>query len=275
MELFPIGFEDLIRESEAIYRAAYEEYKPSKVFALFSGGDDSLSSTLFASKQEGFTGCIHINTGTGIRQTSEYVRETCSKMRWPLVELHPTEKSYEEFVLEHGFPGPAAHRYCYIWLKEKPLRWFVANVAKNSTHDRVMLITGVRLQESTRRMGHVEKVMREGSRVWTAPLLYWSKLDCLRWIASQGVARNPVAELLHGSKECNCGAYANNETSNELEEIRLWYPETAGQIDALQVKAKAAGVHCKWGVKPPEEPHTLTDLDMPLLMCQGCGPEAA
>lgn len=168
--LFPQNsLDELLAESEAIYRAAIDEYKPSKVFALFSGGDDSLAATIFASRQEGFSGVVHINTGIGIKEANRFVRRTCSEQKWPLIELHPTDKTYRDFVLEFGFPGPAAHKYCYIWLKERPLQWFIANVAKNTHRDKVALITGVRLQESTRRMGYVQKIQTQGSRLWVAP----------------------------------------------------------------------------------------------------------
>lgn len=265
------SLDELLEESYGILDAAITEHKPSKVFAMFSGGDDSLTAALVASRHPAFTGCLHINTGIGIKETNEYVRETCQRQRWPLIELHPTEKSYEEFVLERGFPGPGAHKYCYVWLKERPLNWFISNVAKNATHDRVMLATGVRLQESIRRMGNVSKVHREGVKVWCAPVLYWSKRNCLDFIGRERLPRNPVVELLHMSGECKCGAFADDERTNELGETRLFYPYFGERIDRLQAQAKEAGVHCRWGVRPPEEKKVLTDEDLPLLtMCQQC-----
>ena len=265
------SLDELLTESDSILSEAINKYSPSKIFACFSGGDDSLTTALVASRHPQFTGCIHINTGIGIPATNEYVRKTCHQRGWPLVELHPTDKSYEEFVLEHGFPGPAAHRYCYVWLKERALNWFVSNIAKNSTHDRVMLVTGVRLQESRRRMGSVQKIQRQGCKVWVAPILYWSKRDCLNFIEREGATRNEVVELLHMSGECLCGAFANNDKSNELGQVKLWFPKMAARIEALQVKAKEAGVHCKWGEAPPEERRALTDEDFPLFsMCQRC-----
>ena len=65
-------------------------------------------------------------------------------------------------TLEYGFPGPAAHRYMYIWLKERSLRE-VSLEAQDGQNRRVMLITGVCSSESQRRMGHVEPVQRDGN----------------------------------------------------------------------------------------------------------------
>ena len=42
------------------------------------------------------------------------------------------------------------------------------------------------------------------------------------------------------SGECLCGAFAKPD---ELEEIRLWFPEVAAQIDELQRDVRAAGHH--------------------------------
>lgn len=272
MNLLPEkNLDELLAESDAILAAAVEEHNPSKIFACFSGGDDSLTTALVASRHPRFTGCIHINTGIGIPETNAFVRRSCHERGWPLVELHPTDKTYEEFVLEHGFPGPAAHRYCYVWLKERALNWFVSNVAKDSTHDRVMLVTGVRLQESRRRMGSVEKVQRQGCKVWVAPVLYWSKKNCLDFIAREGAARNEVVRLLHMSGECLCGAFANNDKTNELGEVGVWFPEVRARIERLQEQARERGVHCKWGEAPPEAKRELAEEDLPLFsMCQRC-----
>lgn len=273
LSLYPTTWEEKIAESETIYREALAEYKPSKVFALFSGGDDSLTASIFASRQEGFTGVVHINTGIGIKEANRFVRQTCSEQKWPLIELHPTDKTYRDFVLEYGFPGPAAHKYCYVWLKERPLNFFVSNVAKDFKTDRILLITGVRKQESTVRMGRVQKVQRDKCKVWVAPLLYWSKMDCRKYITEAGVRRSPVVEYLHRSGECNCGAYANNDKTNELEEMRMFFPEAAAQIDALQIEATAKGVHDKWGVAPPKV--NVPAGEMPLMMlCQSCEAQA-
>lgn len=272
MSLLPEkSLDELLAESDEILSEAVREYSPSKIFACFSGGDDSLTTALVASRHPQFTGCIHINTGIGIPETNAFVRRSCHERGWPLVELHPTEKTYEEFVLEHGFPGPAAHRYCYVWLKERALNWFVSNVAKNSTHDRVMLVTGVRLQESRRRMGSVQKVQQQGCKVWVAPVLYWSKCDCLNFIEREGATRNEVVELLHMSGECLCGAFANNDKSNELGEIALFFPEVAKRLRGLEEQARAKGVHYKWGESPPDARRALTEDDFPLFsMCQQC-----
>lgn len=84
--------------------------RPSSIFALFSGGHDSLCSTALAAKHPSFTAAVHINTGIGIAATREFVRETCAERGWPLIEMHPDAKTYRDLVIEKGMPGgPKAH----------------------------------------------------------------------------------------------------------------------------------------------------------------------
>ena len=77
---------------------AVNEYQPVATYALFSGGHDSLTSTAIAARHATFAAAVHINTGIGIEQTREFVRETCRANGWPLIELH-SEKRYEDWVL--------------------------------------------------------------------------------------------------------------------------------------------------------------------------------
>ena len=53
------------------------------VYAMFSGGDDSLTAALVTARTKRFTGCVHLDTGIGIPETQEFVIETCRRMGWP------------------------------------------------------------------------------------------------------------------------------------------------------------------------------------------------
>lgn len=103
--------------------AAIREHHPVRVFALFSGGHDSLTSTHIASRHPAFSGAVHLNTGIGIEDTRRFVRETCARNNWPLLEYHPQGDSYEKLVLEKGLPdGPRSHSR-YLWhLKMRSIR---------------------------------------------------------------------------------------------------------------------------------------------------------
>ncbi len=231
---------------------AVERFNPSHVFALFSGGHDSLTSTAIAAHHPRFSAAVHINTGIGIEETREFVREACRREGWPLIEMHPDQWTYDQLVMQRGgFPsGPKSHSTMYYFLKQRQVRRLVRE-HKTGIHDRILLVTGIRIDESTRRMGAGLSipVRREGGQVWVNPILDWSARDCSDFIEETGLARNPVSDLLHRSGECLCGAFAR---ANEIREIELWFPRTASRIHELEGRAAAAGLKsCVWASRVP------------------------
>jgi 3'-phosphoadenosine 5'-phosphosulfate sulfotransferase (PAPS reductase)/FAD synthetase len=250
---------------------AQAEYKPVVTWALLSGGDGSLAATHWA-MEHGADGVFHIDTGIGVKERNgldvqEFVRETCKAYGWPLRIENPPEITYEEMVLAHGFPGPGAHLYPYVWLKDRAIAKLVRE-SKHKRNDRVGLSTGVRNGDSARRMGYSQPVMKVDARVWIAPLFHWNKLDLYDYIKEQGIKRSPIAELVGMSGECWCGAFAE---PNELEaKIRPNFPCLYRQITDLQAKAKLAGVHAKWGVRPPKK-KDKRQIEMPFMpLCVNC-----
>jgi 3'-phosphoadenosine 5'-phosphosulfate sulfotransferase (PAPS reductase)/FAD synthetase len=128
--------------------------------------------------------------------------------------------------------GPKAHNTTYYWLKQRQVRRLVRE-HKRGRHGRVGLVTGIRVSESERRMAAVMSVPvhRVGAQVWINPILDWTAADVSRFIASVGLKRNRVVDLLHRSGECLCGALAHH---SEMREIELWYPETAAVLHAYE-----------------------------------------
>ncbi len=213
--------------------AAIREHDPSHVFALFSGGHDSLCSTALAAKHPRFTAAVHINTGVGIEDTRAFVRDTCKERGWPLIEMHPDAKTYRDLVIEKGMPGgPKAHNTMYYWLKQRQVRRLVKE-HKQGRHGRVVLVTGIRTAESERRMASVmaQPVHRIGAQVWLNPILTWSKRDCHDFMEAEGLPRNEVVDLLHRSGECLCGALAH---AREMRDIEQWFPEEAATLHGYE-----------------------------------------
>jgi 3'-phosphoadenosine 5'-phosphosulfate sulfotransferase (PAPS reductase)/FAD synthetase len=248
--------------------AALEGENPVEMFGLFSGGHDSLCSTHLAAQHPRFTGVIHINTGIGIEETREFVREVCAERSWKLFELH-SDVVYEDLVLNRGgFPGgPKAHNSMYWFLKEKPLRAFVQS-RKQERRDRIGLVTGIRRQESERRMAAdmAKPVYRTGAYLWLNPILNWSVQDKARYMARHGLPRNEVSDLLHRSGECLCGALARRE---ELKDIVAWYPEVGQRILDLEQRCKEAGLSDRfWASRRPVSPDQGELFAQP--MCVGC-----
>lgn len=235
-------------------------------FALFSGGHDSLCATHYAISHGLANEVVHVNTGIGVEQTRVFVRDTCAAHGWPLNELHPSV-GYEEIVLTWGFPGPAGHALCYQRLKERPLAAFARERKPKRGHP-LVYVTGIRSQESVRRMRHVEEFQPAPKQGWSwhAPIFNWSKADCNAYIDEHGLRRNEVVDVLHMSGECLCGAFAR---PGERDELRQWYPDTFARIVALEEKVRAAGlVASTWGQRPPNVNPFQMRFDG--MLCVGC-----
>lgn len=247
-----------------IIQQAIAEHDPVRIFAMFSGGNDSIVSTHLA-MANGAHESVLVNTGIGIQQSREHWFGVCCQQQWTCRMLFPPDRTYREFVLKYGFPGPAAHRYAYSWLKERAIRKLVRE-SKREAKDRVMLITGVRRSESLRRMGYVEPIVRQGATVWVAPCYDMDTKQRDAYMETHGLPRNPVTDLLHISGECMCGSFAGKYERKELE---LWYPAFVREvIEPLEKEAREAGVHSEWGVRPPRDVLMATLPFMP--MCASC-----
>jgi 3'-phosphoadenosine 5'-phosphosulfate sulfotransferase (PAPS reductase)/FAD synthetase len=248
------------------------EHEPVKIYALFSGGDDSLASTHFA-MEHGAHEVAHISTGIGVDEKPglsviEFVSETCKKYGWPWRPWKPPELSYKEMVLKFGFPGPGAHAYPYSWLKERCVRAMVRE-AKHKWKDRIGLCTGVRVSESARRMGYVEPIIRVGAQVWIAPFFDRDKIFVLEYLKYHRIERSPVVRLIGMSGECFCGAFAKpKEFENK---IKPNFPLLAEKIECLQRQARELGVRdWKWGIRPRRNPKNYDLPFMPLYVnCHG------
>jgi 3'-phosphoadenosine 5'-phosphosulfate sulfotransferase (PAPS reductase)/FAD synthetase len=268
--------EELIARAKSRIEEAIQEWKPVAVYGMFSGGHDSLTATYIASLVDGFTAAAHINTGIGVPQTREFVIETCRKRGWLLKHYKAIENTtakglpdpqvYAELVRRFGFPGPGGHGLMYVRLKERQIRRLVRDSKKNRK-DKVMLIAGCRSQESARRMRNTEPVQKDGARIWVNPIHDFSKTECGRVIAFAGLDRSPVVDRIHKSGECLCGAFAQ---PGELEELRMWYPEVAAEIEALQAEVEPK-FGWGWEGKPKcskKQNGSNTQLAMPL--CHNC-----
>lgn len=262
----------LVQEGTRIINAGFEHARASVVIGCLSGGRDSVSACEIASRHPKFGGVLHVNTGIGVKRTRAYCRTLCEQRGWPFYELHPPNLTYEDLVLKYGFPGPAAHRFMYSWLKERAVRQFVTRI-KADRLDHVVLATGVRRGESTRRMGTTRALTQDGARVWVAPIIGWTKDQTRTFMAESGLPTNPVVEELGMSGECLCGAFA---APGELDRIADVCPETYAQIVRLEERAERAGLHCSWEDRPPKT--AVRHPGQPALfapLCHGCETQAA
>lgn len=262
-ELVPLWRE----KADDIVEKAYDTYKPRKVFALFSGGNDSTVLVDWASRKlltyrPLLDAAVHIDTGTALPGVREFVEGFCADRKIPLIVLEAGD-AYERMLLEGyaadglrpgerppGFPGPAGHKYAYVRLKERQIRELVRDHKKQAS-DHIMLLTGGRRAESQRRTANFsESIQKEGAKVWVAPLIDWLNQDMQDYRDRWNVRQSDVAALIHRSGECNCGAFA---TPGERKMVCQFFPEFKEWVEGLEAKCRAANaINCEWGVRPPE-----------------------
>ncbi|MDH3770982.1 MAG: phosphoadenosine phosphosulfate reductase family protein [Nitrospirota bacterium] len=267
--------------SRSIFDEAVARFAPKKVCVMFSGGDDSLV-TLYVAKELGFKidYIIHANTGTGVKDTRDFVGAEVAKFpAAQFIETFPKkENTIEATVARAGFyrNGKKAHQMSYNNLKGKPFR---AAISKHIRHRRhkypILLLNGARKSESARRAITCKDPynVQKGGNVWVNLINDWSKEDCLKFLKDRGIARNPVSIKLGRSGECNCGTTAKR---SELFELRdKGYIDTYNQIKELEEIAAAAGFGWKWAQKCPrnktrEHLEAAGQLSAFMPMCTGC-----
>lgn len=200
------------------------------IVGLFSGGNDS--TTLMHLFRDQLTHAAHANTGIGVEETRQYVRDTCAAWGLPLLErAAPREEdSYRAHVLAHGYPGPGAHYKMFQRLKLRALEAVQRELVENPYRQRVVFVAGRRRTESDRR-NSVPSNERIRSAVWCSPLVNWTKQDLTTYrLTHPDVPRNEVADLLHMSAECLCGSYAH---AGERDEIEAWFPLAFEEVEEL------------------------------------------
>jgi len=260
------------------------EHYPAKLFALFSGGDDSLVATYLAGMHPFFSGCIHLDTGTGVPETRAFVEDTCRRYGWPLEVYTAPPGEYERLVLDgyrtrdgrlhQGFPsGPKSHSTMYYYLKQRQIQAAI-RAHKSSRRERIGFVTGLRIAESARRERSkmAERPLHykdpERSAVWFNPIREWEKQDCLEFLAAEGVARNPVAINCHRSGECLCGALANYA---ELGEIAFFYPEVGVRYARMQAEAQLLGIeNWQWAGGPTRTRRFSARATLRQPLCTSC-----
>jgi 3'-phosphoadenosine 5'-phosphosulfate sulfotransferase (PAPS reductase)/FAD synthetase len=257
-------FPDLKIDGDKLVVDAIVDHEPSSMFALFSGGNDSAVLTAWARMRFGrrLDAAVFIDTGTALPGVREFVEAFCANRYLPLIVLEAGD-AYQRMVRKHGLPGPGAHLYPYVWLKERQLDRLIRE-RKTHPRDRIVLLTGARRAESQRRMSKAVPVWRSGSTVWVNPLLDWTNADMRAYREQHGLEQSEVAALIHRSGECNCGAFAG---PGEREELRSLWPEWFEEnIAPLERIAAGRGLPCVWG----ERARRPIDDGNVGLLCSDC-----
>lgn len=230
-------------------------------YALVSGGKDSLSVAQMLHEKGKLISCVSLETGISTPDWKEFVIKTCADRGWPL-EFFATKESYDDLVLEYGFPGPARHPKFMDRLKGRAIREF------RKAHPKGILASGVRANESARRVGNTSMIgMWEGTPI-IAPIYDWTTDETWAFFRDRGFERAPGYTTLQISGDCLCGAFARED---ELAAVEFHYPEIGARFAALKEQLKdRCPKRCEWGwgcKTPMKEPKRDE-----AMVCVECAP---
>lgn len=246
----------LLQESLDTYNQAVAQFQPYAVVLMLSGGTDSMTAaevTRTLNIKVDFV--LHGHTGTGIRETLEFVRSVAHLYGEKYIEAS-AEQAYEQYVLRKGFfgQGNTAHSYAYHILKRQR---FQAALSKNIRFGKrgrnILLLNGARIHESGRRKHNLNKVYNVDpsvkSNIWINLIHNWTTSACKVFLHDQKAPVNPVTQKLCRSGECLCGTM---QTKAEAEEISFYYPEWGEWKKDLERRVREKGFNWGWGENMPK-----------------------
>lgn len=255
-----------IDDSRQIIQQAIEEFNPTHIVSMVSGGKDSAASDMIARELNiPIDLVIHGNTRTGIPETTQFVLD-----HYPDVEVADAGTAYEDYVLRKGFfgQGIAAHGYSYRILKAQPFRKLVSRLIRKGKHNvRILFLNGARKDESENRKKHLQVTRRDPAapnNIWVNIIHNWDQQDRDSYLESRSVPINPVAKALCRSGECMCGTM---QTQAERLEAKILYPHWGQWLDKLE-KEVLEKHGFGWGQTfPKKRSECLIDFQP---MCKDC-----
>lgn len=300
--------EQMIDAGRKITAEAVERYKPVAIFGGFSGGDDSIVATHFAVTEFG-AAVAHCNTLTGMEANRKHMGAIVDRFGWHLIEKHavalgppkstrkringkrvdlpfdpaslPTGRwqdgktAYEEYCFNFGMPGPGQHGRQYQRLKERSFN-AIRREAKqgHSRNATVMMITGIRRDESSIRAGYKRAVSKVGGTVWVNPFYWFDAVAFELYRQEFGLPRNPVKPVVGISGDCLCGTMGE---PHELDLAAKLEPKRKVYIQGIELKCESLGLPCKWATRPAKKQNT-NELQLTLFgdeptwqpACVGC-----
>ena len=243
------------QEPNEILQEAIDDYNVDSFYVAYSGGKDSGIVLDYVAKNfpKQFKGALFCNTGIAVKECVNFVQENCKKNNYPLFEVKTEsvlrkkdgkygEKkgepfSFENLVLQMGFPKQSIHDHVMGVLKHHPMRQFIKSRVKNG--EKCGVVSGVRKKESIRRSRKTKKyIFAQDNAYFISPLFFKSDSWVFEYYIKNDIKRSPVYDTLHISGDCLCGCFAQKE---ELKLLEMFHPETFNEIKRIEKKLMAKG----------------------------------
>lgn len=204
--------DEMIAAGRRIVAEVVAAVKPVQIVAAYSSGDDSIVSTHFTMSNYPDAFVFNADTLFGLQPSRCHLRDVCQQRKWQLDirDAHaegPPKKmrtphgmrpfdpaillagkwtdgatAYEEFCLNHGFPGRGRpqHRRMYQRLKERPIRRMLKSFGATGSEKtpKVLIVSGIRADESNNRAGY-QRAWARGyfGDVWVNPFYFHTAAD--------------------------------------------------------------------------------------------------
>lgn len=259
-----------LTSSWEITHKAIEDFRPTHIVSMVSGGKDSAASDQAADELDiKIDFRMHGHTGCGIQESTDHVRNYYGRIG-EYVEAD-AGTAYEDYVLRKGFfgKGIAAHGFAYRVLKATPFRKAISREIRHGKRDvRVLLLNGARKDESENRKKHLQPYRQDPAspgNLWVNVIHDWSAEERDEYLELRQTPINPVAIQLCRSGECMCGTM---QTHGERKEAASLYPKWHEWLTALE--REAYGLHgFGWGEMAPKS-RKLIQEDQFQPMCSDC-----
>lgn len=269
--LHPTGdIPSAVEISRLILREAIEQFAPTHIVSMVSGGKDSAASDQVARELGAKIDFVmHGNTRCGIPQTTDFVRDHYGRLG-EYVEAD-AGTAYEDYVLRKGFfgKGIGAHGFSYRVLKAAPFRKAISkHIRQGKRGIRVLFLNGARKDESENRQKHLRTYRRDPAspgNIWVNLIHDWDHETRDRYLENRATPINPVATQLCRSGECMCGTM---QTQQERWEAAAIYPEWGAWLSSLEAEVRARHGF-GWG-EPFPTPQDTRQGDLFQPMCKDC-----
>lgn len=242
----------MIDNARDITEKAITDHNPSHVLCLFSGGYDSMVAThvIHAFDLSLPVLVYSIDTQLSADGWRDYVTRVARQFGWRH-DIYDNGGGYEEYagwVEKNGQPySRKGHMFAYNRLKGRAIDAMKRD-HKTGRFDRILMISGVRKNESSARQKLESPYSRYGSAVFVNPLFHWLENHMLAYRLEHELPENPFYETVGGSGDCQCnwGQFIDLETLKKhspcLAQSRVAY------LDKLSRENHGWG----WGEKPSE-----------------------